>query len=296
MESVSEILAKIRHLEIKTRRLVAAALAGQYHSVFRGRGMSFEDVRPYQPGDDTRTIDWNVTARAGYPHVKLFTEERELTLLLALDASASHSYGSAGPSKREIAAEIAAILALSATRNNDRVGLLLFTDRVELFLPPRKGRPHALRVIRDALFFQPAGGGTDPGAALDFLNPVTPRRVAVFLISDFIAPDFSRQLAVTARRHDLVAVRVSDPLELALPDAGRAVFEDPETGAQVEFDTSDRAGRDRFAAAAAERRASLERLLARHRVDLVDLSTAADVFPVLRAFFRARERRLGMRP
>jgi uncharacterized protein (DUF58 family) len=258
--------------------------------------MNFEDVRPYQPGDDTRAIDWNVTARTGAPHIKLFTEERELTLLLALDASASGLYGSAGSSKREVAAEVAALLAFSAIRNGDKVGLLLFTDRPEHFLPPRKGRPHALRVIRDALFRVPEGVGTDLGAALDFLNPITHRRAALFLISDFVAPEFTRALAVTARKHDLVAVRVVDPLERELPDAGRVVFEDAETGEQCEIDTSDRAVRRRFAEASRQRREALERVLARHRVDLVDLRTDRDYLPVLRAFFRMRERRLGMRP
>jgi uncharacterized protein (DUF58 family) len=200
MDTPEEILKKIRGLEIKTRALVETAFAGDYHSVFKGRGMNFEDVREYQPGDEIRAIDWNVTARLGSPFVKKFTEERELTVMLIVDVSASGNFGSTSQSKRELAAEVACLLAFSAIRNNDKVGLLLFSDRLELFIAPKKGRSHTLRIIREILFFDPIGRGTDSAAALDHLNRIITRRAVVFLISDFQAPDFSRELAVTAKR------------------------------------------------------------------------------------------------
>src|SRR5438046_1788701 len=202
-----EILKKIRGLEIKTRALVETAFGGDYHSVFKGRGMNFEEVREYQPGDEIRAIDWNVTARLGSPFVKKFTEERELTVMLIVDVSASGNFGSTSQSKRELAAEVACLLAFSAIRNDDKVGLLLFSDRLELFIAPKKGRSHTLRIIREILFFDPVGRGTDAAAALDHLNKIITRRAVVFLISDFQPPDFSRELAVTAQRHDLVAIR-----------------------------------------------------------------------------------------
>src|SRR5215213_9823448 len=212
MESAREILKKIRRLELKTRGMVEAAFAGQYRSVFKGRGMNFEEVREYQPGDEVRSIEWNVTARLGEVRgeafVKKFTEERELTVMLVVDVSASGDFGSVNLSKRELAAEVACLLAFSAIRNNDKVGLLLFSDHVELFIPPKKGRVHTLRLIREILFFEPKGRGTDPADALDYMNQVLHRRSVVFLISDFQAPDFSRQLSVTSRRHDLVAIPI----------------------------------------------------------------------------------------
>src|SRR5438552_808911 len=216
----SEILKKIRTLEIKTRGLVETAFAGDYHSVFKGRGMNFEDVREYQPGDEIRTIDWNVTARLGSAFVKKFTEERELTVMLIVDVSASGNFGSTSQSKRELAAEVACLLAFSAIRNNDKVGLLLFSDRLELFIAPKKGRSHTLRIIREILLFDPVVSGTNTAAALDHLNKVITRRAVVFFISDFQAPDFSRAIAVTARRHDLIAIRIQDERESILPDIG----------------------------------------------------------------------------
>jgi uncharacterized protein (DUF58 family) len=216
----SEILKKIRTLEIKTRGLVETAFAGDYHSVFKGRGMNFEDVREYQPGDEIRAIDWNVTARMGNAFVKKFTEERELTVMLVVDVSASGNFGSTTQSKRELAAEVACLLAFSAIRNNDKVGLILFTDRVELFIPPKKGRSHTLRLIREILFFEPKGRGTDPALALDYLNKIVTRRAVVFFISDFQAPDFSRSLAVSGRRHDFVAIHIHDERERVLPNIG----------------------------------------------------------------------------
>src|SRR5216117_1402105 len=229
-ERTAEILKKIRTLEIKTKGLVETVFAGNYHSVFKGRGMNFEDVREYQPGDEIRAIDWNVTARLGNAFVKKFTEERELTVMLIVDVSASGSFGSTTQSKRELAAEVACLLAFSAIKNNDKVGLLLFTDRVELFIPPKKGRSHTLRIIREILFFDPVGRGTNPAAALDHLNKIVTRRAVVFFISDFQAEDFSRAIAVTARRHDLIAIRIQDERESILPDIGIITLEDAETG------------------------------------------------------------------
>src|SRR5437773_9980420 len=212
-----EILKKIRGVEIKTRGLVETAFAGDYHGVFKGRGMNFEEVREYQPGDEIRAIDWNVTARLGSPFVKKFAEERELTVMLIVDVSASGNFGSTSQSKRELAAEVACLLAFSAIRNNDKVGLILFTDRVELFIPPKKGRSHTLRLIREVLFFEPVGRGTNPAAALDHLNKIVTRRAVVFFSSDFQAPDCSRPLAVSGRRHDFIAVQIQDEREQDLP-------------------------------------------------------------------------------
>src|SRR5438270_951039 len=242
----AEILKKIRTLEIKTRGLVETAFAGDYHSVFKGRGMNFEDVREYQPGDEIRTIDWNVTARLGTAYVKKFTEERELTVILVVDVSASGNFGSTIQSKRELAAEVACLLAFSAIRNNDKVGRILFTDRVELFIPPKKGRSHTLRLIREILFFEPEGRGTDPTLALNYLNKIVTRRAVVFFISDFQAPDFSHILAVSGRRHDFVAIQIQDEREEILPNIGLITLEDAETGEQIEINTADRTIRAQF--------------------------------------------------
>ena len=208
-----EILKKIRRIELRTRRLVNSTFAGQYHSVFKGRGMNFEDVREYAPGDEIRSIDWNVTARMNAPYIKKFTEERELTVMLLVDVSASGIFGSVELSKRELAAEVASLLAFSAINNNDKVGLLLFSDEVELFIPPKKGRLHTLRLIREMLYFEPKGKGTNLSVALEYMNRVISRRAVVFMISDFLAPDFTKALNVTSRRHDLVAMPVTDPGE-----------------------------------------------------------------------------------
>src|SRR5256886_13377516 len=242
----SEILKKIRNLEIKTKGLVETVFAGNYHSVFKGRGMNFEDVREYQPGDDIRAIDWNVTARLGNAFVKKFTEERELTVMLIVDVSASGNFGSTTQSKRELAAEVACLLAFSAIRNNDKVGLILFTDRVELFIPPKKGRSHTLRLIREILFFEPKGRGTERALALDYLNKIVTRRAVVFFISDFQGPDFSRALAVSGRRHDFVAIHIHDEREKVLPNIGIITLEDAETGEHIEINTGDRGIRARF--------------------------------------------------
>lgn len=290
-----EILQKIRRLELKTKGLVQTAFAGQYRSVFKGRGMNFEEVREYAPGDEVRTIDWNVTARLGDPYVKKFTEERELTVMLVVDVSASGRFGSVEMSKRELAAEIASLLAFSAIRNNDKVGLLLFSDHVELFIPPKKGRTHTLRLIREILYFQPAGRGTDPAEALDYLNKIVVRRAVVFLISDFQTPDFSKALSVTARRHDLIAIDIIDPGEEELPDVGILSLEDAETGEQIEINTSDRSVRTAFAHMVDRRESELHQLLRRYRIDTITLRTDEDYLVPLRSFFRKRERRLSIR-
>ncbi|HEU4772019.1 MAG TPA: DUF58 domain-containing protein, partial [Candidatus Udaeobacter sp.] len=278
-EKTTEILKKIRTLEIKTRGLVEAAFAGNYHSVFKGRGMNFEDVREYQPGDEIRAIDWNVTARMGSAFVKKFTEERELTVMLVVDVSASGNFGSTTQSKRELAAEVACLLAFSAIRNNDKVGLLLFTDRVELFIPPKKGRSHTLRIIREILFFEPQGRGTEPGLALDYLNKIVTRRSVVFFISDFQAPDFSRALAVSGRRHDFIAIQIQDERERVLPNVGIITLEDAETGEQIEINTADRKTRSVFTDLVTGFETELSRTLRRNNVDTITLQTGRDYLP-----------------
>jgi len=294
-QSTADILKKIRTLEIKTRGLVETAFAGDYHSVFKGRGMNFEDVREYQPGDEIRAIDWNVTARLGTAFVKKFTEERELTVMLIVDVSASGNFGSAAQSKRELAAEVACLLAFSAIRNNDKVGLILFTDQVELFIPPKKGRSHTLRLLREILFFEPRGRGTQPALALDYLNKIVTRRAVVFFISDFQAPDFSHALAVSGRRHDFVAIHVRDERERSLPNIGIIALEDAETGEQIEINTGDRGVRSRFADVADEQAEQLSRTLRRSNVEEIQLRTGEDYLPALRAFFKQRERRIAVR-
>ena len=288
-----EILKKIRLIELRTRRLVNSIFAGQYHSVFKGRGMNFEEVREYAPGDEIRSIDWNVTARMNVPYIKKFTEERELTVMLLVDVSASGLFGSIELSKRELAAEVVSILAFSAINNNDKVGLLLFTNEVELFIPPKKGRLHTLRLIREMLYFEPKGRGTNLAGALDYMNRVISRRAVVFMISDFMAPDFTKALTVTSRRHDLVAMPVTDPGESELPDVGIVTLEDAETGAQIDVNTSSRAVRRGLFELNEERMRTLDRLLRSRRVDVVHLSTAEDYLIPLRAFFDQRERRLA---
>jgi uncharacterized protein (DUF58 family) len=296
---LAEIVAKVRRIEIRTSRLVTETMAGQYHSVFKGRGMNVEEVREYVPGDEVRTIDWNVTARTGRPFVKKFTEERELTILLLVDVSASERFGSGTTSKRELAAEVASTLALSAIQNHDKVGLVLFTDRVEQYIPPRKGRSHVLRVVREILFFEPAHRGTDLPRALDFANQVVHRRAIAFLLSDFLLPGgfaagreaFARALRLTNRRHDLIALALHDPREQDLPDVGWVVLEDAESGAQVEVDTGSAAVRQRVAEAAAAERQALAQLFRGAGVDALDLGTAAPYLPTLLRFFRMRARR-----
>lgn len=293
MNDKREILHKIRRLELRTRRLVESSFAGQYQSVFKGRGMNFEEVRPYSPGDEIRAIDWNVTARTGEPYIKKFTEEREMTVMIVLDVSASGNFGSVHESKRELAAEVAAILAFSAIHNNDKVGLLLFSDRVELFIPPKKGRHHILRLIREMLYFDPKGRGTDLAGALEYMNKLITRRAVVFVISDFFTGDFTRPLTVSARRHDMVALPIVDPAEEELPDVGVILLEDPETGEQIEVDTSRRAISRNYADLSALRTKELASMFGSRGIDMVSLRTDKDYLPVLRNFFDRRGRRMA---
>lgn len=286
-----EILKKIRRLELRTRRIVNAMFSGQYHSVFKGRGMNFEEVREYAPGDEIRSIDWNVTARMNAPYIKKYTEERELTVMLLVDVSASGVFGSVDLSKRELAAEVASILAFSAINNNDKVGLILFTDRIELFIPPKKGRLHTLRLIREMLFFEPQGKGTNLAYALEYLNLVTHRKAVVFMISDFLAPDFTKPLTVTSKRHDLVAMPVFDRAEGELPDVGIVSFEDAETGEQIDINTSSRAVRQNLRELHESRLRDIEKLFLSRRIDTIRLSTSEDYLVSLRNFFELRERR-----
>jgi uncharacterized protein (DUF58 family) len=298
-KSNKAIMSGMRQLEIRTRRMVNDSLAGAYHSVFKGRGMDFDEVREYTPGDEVRTIDWNVTARAGRTFVKKFTEERELTILLLVDISASGNFGSGAKAKRDLAAELASVLAFSAIRNSDKVGLVLYTDRIERYLPPKKGRRHVLRVVRDILFHTPQGRGTDTVKALDVVNHLLHRRAIVFLISDFVAPGdpaavrgaLCRAMRQTNRRHDLVAVHVEDPHEQELPDVGILALEDAETGEVIELDTASAAVRKRFKAAAEERRRRLVIDFRSEGVDTLQLRTDTPYIPALQRFFKTRERR-----
>ena len=294
-----EILKKIRQIELRTNRLVNETLGGQYHSVFKGQGMNFEEVREYQPGDEVRTIDWNVTARMNHPFVKKFVEERELTLMLVVDLSGSGLFGSGEQSKRELAAEIASVLAFSAIRNNDKVGLILFTDEVEKYMPPKKGRRHVLRVIREILFFEPKGRGTNISGALEFLNRVTAHRAITVVISDFLETSVERghspaplssSLRQTNRRHDVVAVQIIDRHELELPPLGRLILQDAETGDVVEVNTS-AATRRAFAERQQTQQAELERLLRGARIDAIRLHTNETYGAALGKFFETREKR-----
>jgi len=311
-----EILKKIRQIEIRTNRLVTETLAGQYHSVFKGQGMNFDEVREYQPGDDVRSIDWNVTARMNHPFIKKFVEERELTVMLVVDVSGSGLFGSREQSKRELAAEIASVLAFSAIRNNDKVGLLLFTDEVEQFIPPRKGRGHVLRVIREVLYFEPKRRGTDLAHALEFMGRVLPHKAIVVVISDFIFPDgvasavsgrLSREdarrytgvlppmiqtaLRQANRRHDVVAVHVTDRYELELPALGRLILEDAETGEIVELNTAHAASRDAFALRQERQYAEVARQLRSSGIDSIQLHTDEPYAAALGRFFESREKR-----
>jgi len=292
MQSVPEILKKIRKLELRARRFVETAFAGQYHSVFKGRGMNFHEFRQYDFGDEVRSIDWNVTARMGEPFVRKYIEERELTVMLLIDVSASGSYGSVNASKRELAAEVACLLAFCAIRNNDKVGLILFTDRVELYIAPRKGRTHILRLIREILYYEPEGRKTDLAQPLNFLNRVTTRRAVVFLLSDFQAVNYEKPLTICSRRHDLIAIPIEDRGEHSLPDIGVVRVEDPESSSIYEIDFSDRHVRSEFSKLAEQERIEREALFRRKSIDSVSLRTDQDYFPLLRSFFIRRAKRL----
>jgi uncharacterized protein (DUF58 family) len=311
-----EILKKIRQIEIRTNRLVSETLAGQYHSVFKGQGMNFEEVREYQPGDEVRAIDWNVTARMNHPFIKKFVEERELTLMLVVDLSGSGLFGSGEQSKRELAAEIASVLAFSAIRNNDKVGLILFTDEVEKYMPPRKGRRHVLRVIREILFYEPQRRGTNLPAALEFLSRVTAHRAITIVISDFIdnaatysfarlgtreeesrvrpqplSPYSINALRQTNRRHDVVAVQIVDRFELELPALGRLVLKDAETGQVIEVNTSRTGRRETFAQRQLATQAELARVFRSASIDSIQVRTDQPYGIALGRFFETREKR-----
>jgi uncharacterized protein (DUF58 family) len=286
-----ELLKKVRRIELRTARLVDSLMGGAYHSAFKGRGMEFEDVREYVPGDEVRTIDWNVTARAGYPHVKTYREERELTVVLLVDVSSSEAFGSSTQGKNELLAEFAALIALAAMRNDDKIGLALFSDRVERYLPPKKGRRHVLRLIRDLLAYSPESRGTNLASALSFVGKVQRRRAVVFLLSDFLAEDFRRDLAAARSRHDLIAVRVADPRESDLPDVGILDLEDAETGETVTVDTASSGFRERFATEGRRSRKEQQDLLRSLSVDELDITTGRDYIRELSRFFRMREKR-----
>jgi len=290
-----EVLRQVKLLELQTRGLVNSLFTGEYRSVFKGQGMEFAEVREYQAGDEVRSIDWNVTARMGRPFVKRYIEERELTVMLAVDLSGSERFGTRGRFKSELASELAAVLAMSAIRNNDRVGAVLFTDRIEHVVPPRKGRRHALRLMRDLLVFDPAGSRTDLPAALEFTGKMLAHKSIIFVVSDFQAEELEHPLKLLAQRHDVVAVTVDDPSEVTLPDIGLARFVDPETGATLDVDTSDPEVRARFAASVEEELTNRRRLLRRLAIDEIPVHTDGSVVEPLIRFFRARETRARRR-
>jgi uncharacterized protein (DUF58 family) len=290
----SDLMKKIRRIEIRTRKLVNDSFAGEYHSIFKGRGMEFDEVRPYQIGDEIRNIDWNVTARTGEPYIKRYVEERELTVMLLVDASASENFGSVERFKREIAAELTAVLSFAATTNNDRVGLLIFTDQVELFIPPRKGRKHVLRLIRELLAFEPQSKGTDIKMALDNVNHILKRRSIIFLVSDFMADpqSYRRELAVTNRRHDLIAVDINDPLDSNIADVGLLVVEDPESGAIEWIDTSNKKWQNAFRARMDALETEKTRVFRQSSVDRIDINTDEEYTIPLTRFFQDRAKRI----
>jgi len=287
-----EILRKVRQIEIRTNRLVESIVGGEYHSAFRGRGMEFEEVREYQPGDEIRTIDWNVTARAGHPFVKLYREERELTVMTLVDVSPSERFGSGSQEKAELAAEFSAVIAFSAIRNGDKVGTILFTDQVEKYIPPKKGKKHVLRLIREILDFRPRSRGTDVEEALRFLAKVQRRRATVFLVSDFIATDFEKALAAVRGKHDVIAVRTTDPREAALPDVGLITLEDAETGEVLVVDSRSRHVRELFHARGATERSRQDDLLRSLKIDELEITTGKPYLKELSNFFRMREKKM----
>lgn len=286
-----EVLKKIRRIEIRTKKLVNDLFSGEYHSTFKGQGMEFEEVRQYEPGDDVRLIDWNVTARTGYPHIKKFKEERELSVVLLVDASSSGRFGTRGRFKSETAAELCALLAFSAIKNNDKVGMIIFTDSIEKFVPPKKGRGHVLRLIREVLYFKPKGTRTDIGGALEYFNKVIKRKSVVFLVSDFLSEDFFRPLRIANRKHDIIAMKITDPRETRFDNVGLIELEDAETGEVIMVDTGSRSFRRQFAAKADEDTSDLKRDFQLINVDFIDIRTDQSYIVPLINFFKARERR-----
>ncbi len=286
-----EILKKVKRIEITTRGMVNDVFSGEYHSVFKGRGMEFSEVREYQIGDDIRTIDWNVTARMGHPFVKIFEEERELTVMLLVDVSSSGNFGTHERMKGEIAIEICALLAFSAIKNNDKVGLIIFTDKIEKFIPPKKGKSHVLRVLRELLYHKPQGTQTNIANALEYLNRVTRRRSVVFLVSDFLNTGYEKALQIANRRHDMVAITITDPRELELPDVGFIELEDAETGEIVVVDTSYVGVRNLYAKQTAQDVWQRNKLFKSIKVDHIDIRTDQPYIEPLIKFFRARAKR-----
>lgn len=290
-----ETIRKIRRIQISTSRKVTDVFAGQYHSVFKGVGMEFDEVREYQPGDEIRSIDWNVTARMGHPFIKKFVEERQLTIMILLDVSMSCRFGTRVGVKSELAAEICSVIAFSAIKNNDRVGMITFTDNVEKFIPPRKGTRHVLRVITEALYNEPSGTGTDINRVLEYLNAVSTRRTITFVVSDFFAPDFRKNLSITGRRHDVISVVMTDPSERRLPEAGMIRVHDAETGEAVTVDTSDPRLREIYAREADRKAAERDDAFRAAGVDSINIKTGESYVEPLIRFFRMRERRMARR-
>lgn len=286
-----EIIKRIRHIEITTRRLVNDVFAGEYHSTFRGQGMEFEEVREYQAGDDVRLIDWNVTARTGIPFIKKYREERELSVMLLVDASSSGQFGTKVQLKEEMAAEICGLLAFSAIRNNDKVGMIIFTDEVEKFIAPRKGRAHVLRLIREILYFKPVGRSTNLSKALEYLNRVIKRKSVVFLVSDFLSSGYAKDLMIANRKHDLIAIKIGDQRESKLENFGIIDFEDAETGEIISIDTSDYFFRKEYTEKTTEIGTQLEKSFRRMNIDFIPLTTGQDYILPLTSFFKQRERR-----
>ena len=286
-----EILKKVRRIEITTSALVNDVFSGEYHSVFKGRGMEFSEVREYQIGDDIRSIDWNVTARMGHPFVKIFEEERELTVMLLVDVSSSGNFGTYEQMKGEIAIEICALLAFSAIKNNDKVGLIIFTDEIEKFIPPKKGKAHVLRVLRELLYHEPKGTQTDISGALEYLSRVTKRRSVVFLVSDFINTNYEKALQIANRRHDIVAITVTDPREMEMPDVGFIELEDAETGEMVLVDTSYSEVRGLYASNSKEDKAARDKLFQSINIDHIDVRTDKPYIEPLIRFFKMRAKR-----
>ena len=288
-----EIIKKIKQIEIRTSNIINTVFAGEYQSVFKGRGMEFDEVREYQQGDDVRTIDWNVTARMGAPFVKRYVEERELTVMLLVDASSSGQFGTFEQMKGEIATELCAVLAFSAIKNNDKVGLIIFTDKVEKYVPPKKGKRHVLRVIRELLYFKPEKPATDINCALEYLSRVVNRKSVVFIVSDFISPDYSSALRIANRRHDVITVTITDPREVTMPDIGFVELEDAETGESMLVDTSDPVFRQAFTGRNAKQQQARDKLFKSINVDVIDIMTDQSYIDPLMKFFKMRERRMS---
>ena len=286
-----EVIKKIRRIEIRTKKLVNELFSGEYHSTFKGQGMEFEEVRQYEPGDDVRLIDWNVTARMGQPYIKKFREERELTVILLIDVSSSGQFGTRDRFKNETAAELGALLAFSAIKNNDKVGLIIFTDQIKIFVPPKKGRAHVLRIIREILYFKPHGKGTNIAAALEYFNKVIRRKSVVFLVSDFLSEGFTKPLQIANNKHDIIAIKVSDPREITFENIGLIELEDAETGEVLIIDTGSKEFRKEFAAQSAEDVAGLKKSFRSINLDFINIRTDQSYIVPLIQFFKMREKR-----